>query len=251
MALVAQTGTHRAAFGQPTKQGFETFSPEIPQASRYARWIISTFEPFIGQAVLEVGFGHGTVRAHLPKGVQCVGLDVDPDVVEHASKEDPAATFVLGDVCAPSLRSLLAAWRFDTVLCVNVIEHVADDRSAVLNLLELLPSGGALLLFAPALPALYNDLDRLAGHYRRYRRSDLASLIPSELAHIRRLEYFNPLGAIGWWLNRFARHGSLADAGVGRQVRLFDRYAVPFSRRLNNLTRRWFGQSVLCVAKRR
>jgi SAM-dependent methyltransferase len=244
MAVATPTGTGSEA------QGFDTFSPEIPQASRYTRWIVSAFAPFIGRAVLEVGFGHGSVRAHLPEGVQCVGLDVDPAVVQHASQRDPTGSFVLGDACAPSLRDQLAPWRFDTVLCSNVIEHLANDRAAVLNLLGLLPKGGALLLFAPALPALYNDLDRLAGHYRRYRCRDLASLIPSAEASIKRLEYFNPVGAVGWWLNRFTHHGSLADARVGRQVRLFDRYAVPLSRGLNGLTRRWFGQSVLCVAER-
>jgi len=246
MALVEPTEV-----GRVTPEGFGTFSPEIPQASRYTRWIVSAFRPFIGQMLLEVGFGHGSVRAHLPQGVQCVGLDVDPAVVEHARGEDRTAAFVLADVCAPSLRDQLAAWRFDTILCSNVIEHLADDRLAVLNLLDLLPSGGALLLFVPALPALYNDLDRLAGHYRRYRCHDLARLIPSEKARIKRLEYFNPVGALGWWLNRFTHHGSLADARVGRQVRLFDRYALPLSRGLNGLTRRWFGQSVLCVAERR
>ena len=233
------------------KLGFETFSPEIPRARRYNRWVVSVFEPYLGRVVLEVGFGHGSVRTHLPAGVLCVGLDVDPAVVEHARRENPAGTFVLADVCAPDLPRHLAAWSFDTVFCANVIEHLADDRAAVQNLLELLPRGGALLLFAPALPALYNDLDRLAGHHRRYRRRELAALIPPETASIRRLEYFNPIGAIGWWLNRFRRHDSLADARVGRQVRLFDRYAVPLSRWLNGLTRRWFGQSVLCVAERR
>jgi len=236
--------------GTPAPTGRATFSPEIPLATRYNGWVLETVKPFVGRSVVEVGFGHGSVRARLDPDVRYVGLDLDAGVIEQARREDPSGVYAVADICQTDLRSLVPLPDADTVLCVNVIEHIAEDGIATTNLLDLLASGGYLVLFAPALPRLYNDLDRLAGHYRRYRKRELAALIPPNRASVVRLHYFNPIGAVGWWLNGFAQHDSLDSTRVGRQVRLFDRYAVPLSRLLDNLTRRWMGQSVLCVARR-
>jgi SAM-dependent methyltransferase len=238
----------------PGRDGFPrgdaTFSPEIPRAARYNRWVVEAFRGYYGKSVLEVGFGHGSARTLLGHEIQYVGVDLDALVVEQARRDDPTGTFVAADICEPDFTAALVEFRFDTVLCVNVIEHLADDRAGVAHLLDVLEPGGHLLLLVPALPALYNDLDRLAGHHRRYRKLDVGRLVPTERASIKRLEYFNPIGAVGWWLNGFTGHDSLASAQVGRQVRLFDRYAIPASRALNRVTRGWFGQSVLCVAER-
>ena len=65
-----------------------------------------------------------------------------------------------------------------------------------------------------------------------------------------RLGYVNPIGAVGWWANRFRRHRSLEDRGVRWQVILFDRLALPLSRLLTPLTRRLFGQSVAAVVRK-
>jgi hypothetical protein len=117
-------------------------------------------------------------------------------------------------------------------------------------MLGLLVPGGRLLLLVPACPALYGDLDRLAGHHRRYRRRDLARLAAALPCRVRLLEHFNPLGGLGWWLNRFRRHRDLDSRGVNRQIVLFDRFLVPLSRALDPLTRNIFGQSLICVLEK-
>ncbi|HEY7412480.1 MAG TPA: methyltransferase domain-containing protein [Vicinamibacteria bacterium] len=228
--------------------GFTTFSSAMGGATGYHRWLMSAFAPHVGRCVLEVGFGHEGLRGLLPAGTRYVGLDVDPAVVEAARRRAPGDAFVCGDVGDPGLGERLAGLDVDTVLCVNVLEHVADDAAAARGLLRLLPAGGRLIVFVPAFRALYNDLDRLAGHLRRYRRAEVRALVPPE-GRVLALEYFNPVGGVGWWLNRFLRHHSLERASVTGQVRFFDRWVLPASRLLNPLTRSFFGQSVLCVAE--
>jgi SAM-dependent methyltransferase len=137
----------------------------------------------------------------------------------------------------------------DTVFCANVLEHVPDHQTAVRNMVEIVQPGGHVLLFVPAFRWLYNDLDRLAGHQRRYMMQDLVRLAPPN-AKIRRLEYFNPAAVLPWWLNGRVTHRSLETPLVNSQVAFFDRYVLPISRAVTPLTRKWFGQSIVCVLRR-
>jgi 2-polyprenyl-3-methyl-5-hydroxy-6-metoxy-1,4-benzoquinol methylase len=139
---------------------------------------------------------------------------------------------------------------FDTILCVNVLEHVEDDGQALTNMSMLLCDGGHVLLFVPAFPALFTDLDRAGGHLRRYRKSGLRALA-ERAGEVVSLAYFNPIGGLGWWLNRFVRHPTLEANRVRRQVKLFDRYLLPASRALDHVTHPIFGQSVICVVRKR
>jgi hypothetical protein len=65
------------------------------------------------------------------------------------------------------------------------------------------------------------------------------------------LRYFNPIGGLGWWANSLKRHESLNANDVNAQIRIFDKYIIPLSRAVDPLFRSLFGQSVICVARRR
>jgi len=232
------------------KTGRMTFSPVMETATRYNRWIVEAFAEALQGTILEVGFGHQGLRPLLPRGVNYIGIDVDEEVVREARCGLPEWQVVQADISDTSLPQLLAGTRVDTVLCVNVLEHVADDRAAIINLLSCLQPGGQLCLFVPAFSGLYNDLDRLAGHLRRYRTGDVEALVPEGLGRMARVEYFNPVGGLGWWLNGLLRHEELSARAVRHQVQVFDRLILPVSRALNPLTRRVFGQSVLAIVER-
>ena len=231
--------------------GLSTFSSAMEEAGRYQAWILDAFEGSIGTAVLEVGFGHAGLGSLLPPGISYLGVDSDPGVVARAGESGFPGTYLVAGIEDADFVERVGAARVDTVFCFNVLEHVVDDRRAIRNLLGVLRPGGRLLLFVPALAALYNDLDRLAGHQRRYTRRTVESLVPGDLGFIRKNDYFNPLGAIGWWLNGFIPHSSLEGKEVRSQVRFFEAIVLPFSRALDPLTRRLFGQSVACTIERR
>jgi SAM-dependent methyltransferase len=228
------------------------YSRAIEGATNYMRWIVEGFGPYIGRSVVEIGVGHGAYRRQLPSHVdRYVGLDVHPGLVERARALYPEARFLQGDLMDPTTVGEVAKERCDTVLCVNVLEHIEDDRRAAAHLLSMLVAGGHLLLFVPAHPTLYTDLDRLAGHHRRYTRDGLAELFPADIGTVRRLEYFNPIGGLGWWVNGLFPHRSLDSRVVNGQLGLFDKYILPASRVANRLTRSFFGQSLLCVVQKK
>lgn len=229
-----------------------TFASGMEGASNYNQWVVSLFKSYIGAAVMEVGIGHGSFYRLLSPLVKTyVGIDIDSDLVEQAKRKNPGAHYLVADVTSNDLRKRVAGSAIDTVVCWNVLEHIADDHAAVTQLLSILPSRGHLLLYVPALPALYTALDRLAGHHRRYTRRSLAALIPESESEIVQLCYVNPIGGLGWWLNGLNAHQSLDSDGVNRQIAFFDKYVLPASRLFTPLCQHVFGQSLVCAVKHR
>ena len=227
-----------------------TFSSAIADAQNYTRWITGTFAPYATGRILEVGIGHGGYFVFLNKLGRYTGIDIDPHNVASARRRFPEADFRLSDICSDQFRSEFPQESVDTIVCCNVIEHVDNDGVAVANLANALSLGGHLLLLVPALKQLYGDLDRLAGHYRRYDRPMIRRVLDGLPLEIRELRFFNPIGGVAWWINTFFRHELLDSGAVNAQIRIFDRLAVPASRGLDFLTRGFFGQSLILIARK-
>ena len=189
-----------------------------------------------------------------PWGLGRFVLSVD---LSAASVQDMAAHFAgsafearTGDITDPTLVRELAALGFDTILCVNVLEHIERHDLALRNMASILAvTGGHLFLFVPAHPLLYGSPDALAGHFRRYTRASLSTLLHQAGFAVRRAYYFNGLGALPYLVNaRVLRPRSLGGS-VDRQIRLFDRFAVPLLHRLERRLRPPFGQSLVALAE--
>jgi SAM-dependent methyltransferase len=205
------------ANAQQTEPLAPTFSSAIVDARNYMDWIVTTLRPYLGRNVLEAGIGHGSYYEYLGKLGRYRGVDIDPANVEGARARFPGGDFALADICSDEFRSRFAPGSVDTVVCCNVIEHIEDDNRAVANLAKPL----LLKAFTGA---------------------------PVDILELR---YFNPIGGLAWWLNRFAKHRTLDDDAVNAQIRIFDKYLLPISRMVDPLTRSFFGQSMICVARRR
>lgn len=231
------------------RTGADTYSSAIETADNYTRWVLEGFRPYFGQHFLEVGLGHGGYRRFLPGDSTYTGLDIDPECVAQATARNPADRFLVADVTDPDLAQQVHAEAADTILCINVLEHIEADTEAVSNLLRVLAPGGHLLIFVPAFPALYSDLDRMAGHIRRYTRADVGRLA-IDGAEVVQQRYFNTVGGLGWLANKALRHSSLNSTAVNSQIRLFDRFVVPLARAVDLVGHRVFGQSMTCVLRK-
>jgi len=140
----------------------------------------------------------------------------------------------------------IATRRFDTVLSMNVLEHVKDDVRAVRELARLLRPGGWMLTYVPALPLAYGPMDAALGHHRRYTTKSFAALMRSANLHVERCEYMNVLGLAGWLVsNKLLRR----DTPDPSQVGLFEKL-VPLVR-LEDRVRVPFGLGVICHAHKR
>lgn len=228
-----------------------TFSGAVADARNYVNWIVGTFRPYLGREILEVGFGYGGYYEHLGGLGGYRGVDIDVAHADWSRARFPGGDFSIVDVCSDEFTSRFAPGSVDTVVCCNVVEHIEDDNRAITNMANALAPGGHLLILVPALQQLYGDLDRLAGHYRRYDKAMMLKACAGAPIEILELRYFNPIGGLGWWANRFAKYRSLDADAVNAQVRIFDKYILPLSRLLDPMTRGFFGQSLICVARRR
>ncbi len=212
-------------------------------------WMLSPFKPYLHGDIVEIGIGHGGYyEAIMPFGAY-LGIDIDERAIKVAKARFPNGAFARADITHGGFLNELLPTGADVIVSINVLEHIDDDLAAIKNLVDALKSGGRLMINVPAMMCLYNDLDRLAGHHRRYSINSLREKLYGLPINIERLCYFNPIGGVGWWVNRFRRHTSLNSEVVNGQIEIFEKYALPISRLLDPLTRRFFGQSLICIVR--
>jgi len=90
---------------------------------------------------------------------------------------------------------------FDTIVCMNVLEHIERDGDALNNMRRCLRPGGKLVLLVPQGMWLYGPFDAKIGHFRRYKRADLVGLLSEHGFDVSSCFHFNALGIPGWWVN--------------------------------------------------
>jgi SAM-dependent methyltransferase len=226
-------------------------SSALPDAINYHRWILDEIKPNLQGMVLEIGFGYGQyTREMAPLVDGLVAVDMDPACLRIGDSLPPHVRLKVADLTNDGFPECVGRSYYQTVVCLNVLEHIKDDVQALLSLNQTLQPSGRLLLLVPAPPAHYGPMVENAGHYRRYTRRVLRQSLGAAGLAVHRMKYLNPLGGLGWWANaRFGRPGSLSDPSINRQIIWFDRYVQPFSRFLSPLCSRFFGQSLWVVAK--
>jgi SAM-dependent methyltransferase len=218
-------------------------------AKNYFAWQSSLVCRELGRRVLEVGCGLGNFTGALLDREAVIAVDVDPACVERLKQRYACQKNLhvfLCDVSSPEFRALVR-FRPDSCVCLNVLEHTADDAAALEAMAALLSPGGVIVLLVPAFPCLYGPIDRNLGHYRRYTRGAMRRLAERARLRIRKMQYFNCLGFFGWWANA---HLLKRSAQSERQIHLFDRYIVPAIAVLERLVPPPFGQSLFAVLER-
>lgn len=194
---------------------------------RYNRWVWERLAPYAGQRVLEAGAGSGTMTRLMYGRDLIVAGDREIaylDRLRNAFRRRPGILIEPVDLESDRLLEL-SHHRFDTVACINVLEHVDDDAAALRRVHTLLQPGGHVLIFAPADPSLFGSLDRALGHHRRYTKEELTSKLLQAGFDIVEIAYQNRMARIAWSINtRLLGRTSLPSA----QSRLFDVFVPIF-----------------------
>jgi len=215
-------------------------------AKNYFAWQSRLVTRELGRRVVEIGCGIGNFTAALLDRELVVAVDRQPECVERLVARYGGRANLHTAVCDAGDPEFcrLAAHRPDSCVCLNVLEHIADDAGALAAMGSILLPGGMIALIVPAFPALYGPIDRNLGHYRRYRPSDLRRLAGHAGLAIRKMRYMNTAGFFGWWWN--ARVSKRETQSPG-QIGLFDRCIVPVLSAVEEAVRPPFGQSLFAV----
>lgn len=224
----------------------------MANAPNYQRWIAGEFRPFICGRVLEIGAGIGAMARHwLPLATHLHLVEPAPNLLESLKSNFSGESRV--SIHGVTLDRFAQGFcdeselKFDTIILVNVLEHIADDVGALQIARGLLREGGYLLVFAPALPALFGALDYAFGHYRRYTRRSLSRVLEvSGFAEVR-IRYFDFFGVLPWLIaSRVARAETISPSSV----LAFDRFVVPLGVLLESVVRPLIGKNLLSIARR-
>jgi SAM-dependent methyltransferase len=149
----------------------------------------------------------------------------------------------LADPPTPALKP----YDFDTIICMNVLEHVADDVRALHFMHEVLVPGGRAIILVPAFQFLYGTVDRAIEHHRRYTRKSLLPRMRAADFEIEAAFYMNMIGMAGWfWNNRIKRTEEENPA----QIALFDRLIAPWAERVERIWPPPFGLSLIAVGRK-
>lgn len=222
----------------------------MAQLQPYNRWLHERFEHRLGQRILEVGSGVGNqTRYFVNDRERVVASDIEPHYVRElaarfgerkhvriASYSFPLSTDARGELERESL---------DTIVCMNVLEHIEDDQSTLRDFQSVLMPGGRLVLLVPSIKALYGTLDVHLHHFRRYDKAALEQLVRDSGFDIEEIRFLNRLGVFGWWLNSRVLKRTVLPKG---QLSAF-KWIMPLLK-LEEKRPPSFGMSLLVVARK-
>lgn len=216
-------------------------------AKRWKSYVARRIAPYLGSEILEVGAGLGGTTKALCRGSETrwVCLEPDPQLASQITRqiEDGA----LPRFCEPVVGTLASTGedlgRFDTVLYMDVLEHIEDDRAELNRAAKCLRPGGYVVALGPAHPFLYTPFDKAIGHYRRYTKRMIRDLQPEGLKLIR-LQYLDTVGLLASLGNRLVLRSATPQAS---QIALWDNVLVRASTAIDPLLGYSLGKSVLAI----
>lgn len=215
-------------------------------ARHWKAYLQRKIAPYLGDDVLEVGAGMGAFTRTAAGGGRRRWVCVEPDPALHAQVVSSIATGELPGCCEARLGGIevLADGEvFDSILYVDVLEHIEDDRGEVRLAFDRLRPGGRLVVMSPAHPFLYTPFDKSIGHYRRYTRESLARLMPPGATR-EVMSYLDSAGMLASLANRLLLQRSMPTKA---QIAFWDNVLVPISRVLDPLLLHSVGKSLLGV----
>jgi len=174
----------------------------LNRAPRFNRWMAEVIRPYVGEVVLEIGAGTGNLTQQLSPRRSYWASDINPHYIDYLAKLTPNRPYLhVTYTNAEAGGSYPCDQKFDTVICLNVIEHLDDDVQTLLNIRDALMDGGRAIVLVPCGPWLFGTLDGVLGHRRRYTREQLRGIATRAGLETEALLSFNRIGVIAWWLN--------------------------------------------------
>jgi 2-polyprenyl-3-methyl-5-hydroxy-6-metoxy-1,4-benzoquinol methylase len=216
-------------------------------ATRWKNYFSRVIRPYLKGNVLEAGAGIGSTTQLLNTGSTAgwLLLEPDPDMCRLLEKklqqqELPSNCRIVTGTITDLTET------FDTIIYIDVLEHIQEDKQELHRAAELLNTGGHIIVLSPAFPYLYSPFDKAIGHFRRYTKKMIRELNPAGL-HLVSNRYYDSVGYFAALLNKLLLRQKYPS---GRQVLFWDRWMVPVSGVTDQLCFHAFGKSIIAVWKK-
>ncbi len=216
----------------------------------YNCWIYENIKPALGKNIIEIGCGLGAIIDFMiTKRNKITGVDISDEYIKYLKKNYKKYRNI--KIIKSNILNLPGKVKnnsFDTVVMINVLEHIKDDDRAIKIVKKVLKKNGKLALMVPAFNILFGPLDKNVGHYRRYNKKMLKNLLIKNNFEIENIYYMNFVGFFGWLLNvKILRRNYTPK----NQSFLFDKFIVPILKWIERWIKPPVGQSLIVIAKKK
>ena len=225
----------------------------VAQAAKFNQWMFETIRPFVNGSVLEVGSGIGNISEFFLEHKFNITLSDYDDIYisqleSRFSKYSNLEGILKIDLQHPEFASYYTSLKnkFDTVILLNVLEHLKDDKIALANAGFVLKPGGCLVVLTPSYQFMYSSLDKELGHYRRYTLKKLGHIFTMNNFEIQKKFYFNLLGIIAWLYGKLLKLKSIPSG----EMKFYNKL-VPLGKFLDRVFFYKAGLSVIMVARKK
>lgn len=220
------------------------------EARNWKSYYRQSIKKYLGAEVLEVGAGIGSTTEFLCRGHRrWMCLEPDPNLAK--TLNSAIASGSLPQCCQLKVGTLLdlsPKERFDSIIYIDVLEHIKDDKSEIESVYGSLREGGFLVVLAPAHQWLFTPFDEAIGHYRRYNKKMLSAIIPQRKFKCISLRYLDSVGLVASLGNRLLLKSKMPSK---QQILLWDKVMVPISKILDPLIQYSIGKSILGIWQKR
>ncbi|OGE42619.1 hypothetical protein A3B45_00220 [Candidatus Daviesbacteria bacterium RIFCSPLOWO2_01_FULL_39_12] len=217
----------------------------MSQAVWYNQWTLKKFSSFLRGEILEVGCGIGNFTPFLTEYGKVWAIDIDRRYVNQTKRTlGDKAKVGYGDI---ERGEYFFKKKFDGIVCLNVLEHIQDDKKALKNLYKLLNPNGYLILLVPSHQYLFGEIDKSIGHFRRYSQKQLEDNLKKIGFKLIKSTILNFLGSIGWFIEGKLFKKRKIEEG---RIKIFN-FLAPFFLGIENLIEPPIGTSILVIAQRK
>ncbi|MEA5575975.1 class I SAM-dependent methyltransferase [Anabaena sp. UHCC 0451] len=228
-----------------TSQYIGTELEVFAHATNWKNYYAVIIDPYLKGKVLEVGAGIGMTTKVLCQGNYDKWICLEPDSLLLATIEELICTGELPSCCEARIGTIseLNENSLNTIIYIDVLEHIKHDQDELQNSFNSLAIGGNLIILSPAHQWLYSPFDKKIGHYRRYTKKSLASIIPPGFRCVKFI-YIDSVGMLASIANKMLLKSSTPSV---KQILFWDRVMVPISKIIDQLLFFSVGKSVIGI----
>lgn len=227
--------------------GLEMSSGTMAQARRFNGWTYDVIKPYLGGRILEIGCGMGNITEFLLGSGRVTAVDINAVALRELRRRlGDRVNAARLDIVQPGIG---LRGTFDSIVLLNVLEHMRDERRFLAPIRRLLAPSGRFICLVPAHPFLYCKLDADVGHIRRYTGAMLRRALERSGFSVERVFHFSTFATFGYIVNKVLLKTGVDDSATLDQIAAYDRL-VPYVRPLDRLGLP-LGLSVIAVARQK